>query len=374
LEIARFSDARRRIANQEPRTETTMNLKSVFVVPMLLFAVPAATGVWSQARAADGRESATLTTGDGAKLSARYFPSDKGAKAPVVIVLDDLGDEARPTMCDDVATQLSKDGCAVLCFEFRGCGHSRDVEPEFWDNANNKQMVKGYKEGELPETIRFTDFKPGYLPTLVNDVAAARAYLERRNDTRECNTGQIFLIGFGRGAAIGQLWLASEWSRYRVTGVQNRIATKPEGRDVAGYVWINPALSLGQQPVPMLDLMKRTAAKRSTLAGLILADGDSAKERFAKQCQEVLNVRGKSPLVATYTVRGDSSSRGEVAGQIGKFIAGMRKLQELPLWTNRNFGDRRYAWAFPGAAPVQAKDEGEDNFQPVPVDQLLGKR
>lgn len=354
-----------------------MNLKSMFVFPMLLFAVPAATSSWSQARAADGREVVTLTTGDGAKLSARYFPCDKGPKSPAVLILDDIGDEARPAMCDEVARLLTKEGCAVLCFEFRGGAGSRPVEPEFWENANNRQMVKGYKADEPPEAIRFTDFKPGYLPTLVNDVAAARAYLERRNDARECNTGQIYVVGFGRGAAIGQLWIASEWSRYRVTGVQNRIATKPEGRDIAGCVWIDPAPTLGQQAIPMLELMKKTMTKRSTLAGLILADGDRAKEQFAKQCQEVLNVRGKSPLVATYTVRdtsGSTGARGAVAEQTGKFIAGMRKLQELPLWDDRNFGDRRYAWVFPGSAPVSAKDEGDESFQPVPVDHLLGKR
>jgi hypothetical protein len=52
----------------------------------------------------------------------------------------------------------------------------------------------------------------------------------------------------------------------------------------------------------------------------------------------------------------------------------MRKLQEQPLWENRNFGDRRYAWVFRGAPLVLGRDEGDDYFQPVPVDLLLGKR
>ena len=204
-------------------------------------------------------------------------------------------------------------------------------------------------------------------------MAAARAYLERRNDTRDRNAGQIYVIGFGHGATLGQLWIASEWSRYRVTGVQNKIATRPEGRDVAGCVWIDPELALDRQSVPMLDLMRKTTAKKTMLVGLVLADDDDARARFAKQCQEVLNAKGKAPLVATHTVRdgaGSVEARAEVAGQVGKFVGGMRKLQELPLWENHNFGDRRYAWAFPGAAPVPAKDEGENNFQPVPVDPL----
>ena len=355
------------------RWETVMNVKSAF---LFLFA-PAAllTATVDSARAADGPQAVTLTTGDGAKLAARYFPGDKDAKSPSVIVLDDLGDEARPTRCDDIARQLAKDGCTVLCFDFRGCGRSREVEPEFWDSANNQQLVKGYKADGPPETIRFADFKPGYLPTLVNDVAAARAHLERRNDARECNTGQTYVIGFGRGAALGQIWVPSEWSRFRVSGSQNKVSSKPEGRDVAGCIWIGPQFTL-DRPVPMFDLMKKSLAKKSTLVGLVHDPEDTDGARFARQCQDAFNLKDKAPLVAVHTARNPKSlgSRGEVAEQIGKFVAGMRKLQEQPLWENRNFGDRRYVWAFRGGPILPAKDEGDDFFQPIPVDQLLGKR
>lgn len=353
-----------------------MTAKRAFVFPLVLFAVPAAAGTWSRARAADEPQAATLTTGDGAKLSARYYPGNRGAKSPAVIVLDDLGSDARPGACDDLARQLAKDGCTVLCFDFRGCGRSRGVEPEFWDDPNNRQLVKGYKADEPPETVGFADFKPGYLPTLVNDVAAARAYLERRNDGRECNIAQTYLIGFGRGAALGQLWLAAEWSRYRISGVQNKRAVNPEGRDVVGCVWVGPRLAL-DRPVPMFDLVKRAEAKKSTLVGLIYDSDDTEGARFAKQCLEAFNGKGKAPLVVTHAIAGDTgatAARGEVAQTVDKFVAGMRKLQEVPLWDNRNFSDRRYVWAFRGGPIVPAKDEGDYHFQPVPVDQFLGKR
>ena len=327
------------------------------------------------AGAARGAEAVTLTTGDGVKLSARYFAGNLGAKSPAVIVLGDL-DEARPAG-DDLAGRLAKAGCTVLCFDFRGCGRSKSVESEFWDSATNQQLVKGYKADAPPEEIQFADFKPGYLPALVNDVAAARAHLERRNDARECNAGQLYLIGFGRGATIGQLWVASEWSRHRVTGTQNKVASKPEGRDVAGCVWVGPRFVLDKQSVPMFDLLKRSLAKKSALAGLIHDPDDAEGARFARQCQDALNVKDKAPLVVVRAAeRGTKSlgSRAEVDEQIGKIVAGMRKVQEQPLWENRNFGDRRYAWAFRGTPLIAAKDEGDDHFQPVPVDLLLGKR
>lgn len=349
----------------------TKNAVGFLLAPVVLLIVLA-----DPAGAADGPQAVTLTTGDGAKLAARYFPGNQGAKSPAVIVLDDLGDDARPGLCDDIARQLAKEGCTVLCFDFRGCGRSRNVESEFWDDANNRQMVKGYKADEPPESIRFTDFKSGYLPTLVNDVAAASAHLERRNDARECNTGQTYVIGFGRGATLGQLWIAAEWSRFRVSGTQNKVATKPEGRHVVGCVWVGPRFAL-DRPVPMFALVQKALAKKGTLVALLHDTDDTEGARFAKQCQDAFNLKDKTPLVATQATARDAKSsagRGEVAEHVGKFVAGMRKLQEVPLWELRNFSDRRYVWAFRGAPLVPAKDEGDDFFLPVPVELLIGKR
>jgi len=312
------------------------------------------------------------------KLSARYYPtSQQGGKSPAVIILDDLADDARPTVCDDIAQQLAVEGCTVLCFDFRGTGRSRGVESEFWDDMNNRQLVKGYKADEPPETIKFADFKSGYLPTLTNDIAAARAYLERRNDASECNTGQIYVIGFGRGATLGQLWLAAEWSRYRVSGVQNKLAIRPEGRDVAGCVWVGSRFALERQAVPMLDLLKRAEAKKGTLVGLIHDSEDEEGARFVKLCQDAFNLKDKDSLIAAHVVKHETQSlavRGEVAERIGKFVAGMRKIQEQPAWAARNFGERRYVWAFPNVPRTTAKDEGDYHFQSIPIDPLLGKR
>lgn len=355
-----------------------MTANRPLLFPLAAAAVVAATaGPSRPARGADDCQPVTLTTGDGAKLSARYFPGNKGAKSPAVVVLDDVGDAARPAACDDLARLLAKQGCTVLCFDFRGCGQSKGVEPEFWDSPTNQHLVKGYRADAPPDEIRFADFKPGYLPTLANDVAAARAHLERRNDAGECNTGQLFAIGYGRGATIGQLWVASEWARYRVTGIQNKVATKPEGRDIAGCVWAGPKLALDKQPVPMFDLLKQSLVKKSLLVGLIHDADDAEGARFAKQCQDAFNVADKTRSVSAHSAGHETlplGSRPAVAEKIGTLVADMRKARDLPVWENRNFGDRRYVWAFKGAAAVPAKDEGDDFFQPVPTAQLLGKR
>jgi pimeloyl-ACP methyl ester carboxylesterase len=356
--------------------DTGMTGRPVLVFLLAAAAALAVTACPSRtaARGADGPQPVTITTGDGVRLSARYFAGTQGAKSPAVLVLDDLDADALPAACDEVAKQLVKAGCTVLCFDFRGCGKSTGVEPEFWDVAANQKLVRGYKADDPPEAVRFADFKPGYLPALVNDVAAARAHLERRNDARECNTGQLYVVGFGRGATLGQLWVASEWARFRVTGAQNRVSAKPEGQDVAGLVWVGPRLALDRQPVPMFDLMKQALARKTTRAGLLYDADDAEAAELAKRCQAAFNAKDKAPLVAAHAVEratGSPGVRAAVVERVGKLVAGMREVQEMPLWENRNFGDRRYAWAFRGGPVVPAKDEGDDHFQPLPVDQLL---
>lgn len=321
--------------------------------------------------------SVTLTTGDGVELSARYTAGGLGAKSPAVLILDDLGEEARPWLCDALAKRLAAEGCAVLCFDFRGHGGSREVSPEFWETPTNRQLVKGFKLKAPPESIGFADFKPGYLPSLVNDVAAARAYLEQRNDAGDCNVGQIYLVGFGGGATLGQVWLGSEWSRYRITGFQGKISATPEGRDVAGVVWVDPRPALDRRTVPMFDLIRK-ASQKKMFVGLIHDAEDAAGAKLARQCKTAFNTKPGSTLALADAVPRDGglpvAEREGVAERVLKLVANMRKAQQMPPWDDRDFEDRRYVWAFPSSPVVLAKDEGEPHFRPLPVDRALAGR
>ena len=65
---------------------------------------------------------------------------------------------------------------------------------------------------------------PGSIDRLVlavNDIAAARRYLEVRNDAGDCNLSNLILVGAKEGAALGSLWIAEEWQRPHL--IQNPI-------------------------------------------------------------------------------------------------------------------------------------------------------
>ena len=342
------------------------------------FAVACVLGCALPASASDGDgQRVTLTTGDGAELAARYFVGNLGGKSPAVLVLDDVGEESRPKACDALAKKLAAEGCTVLCFDYRGHGRSTAVTPEFWDDTTNRQFVRGFKSGAPPEAIAVADFRAGYLPTLLNDVAAARAYLEGRNDVGECNTGQVFVVGFGGGATLGQLWVVSEWSRFRATGFQSKLASAPEGRGVAGCVWVAPRFALDRQAVPMFDLVKKAEQKKSLFVGIVHGPDDAATVRFAKQCKLAFNPRSGNGLIVSESVSESDTppaARSETTAVIERLIGSMRKRNDPPPWDDRDFPDRRYVWAFPGSPLELAKDEGELQFRPLPVNRLLGGR
>src|SRR5204863_6624589 len=94
------------------------------------------------------------------------------------------------------------------------------------------------------------DFSRGYLPHLVDDIAAAKRFIERRyNDAGECNAANTVLIGAEDGATLGALWLASETKRYRIipVGIRGEKNDKPESKDVVACAWLNISPTLGSR-------------------------------------------------------------------------------------------------------------------------------
>ena len=71
---------------------------------------------------------------------------------------------------------------------------------------------------------QLADLKPQYAPMLVNDVMAARAFLERKNDTGEVNVSTMYLIGAGEACPLGLLYIAAEWHR---EAIQPNIVVPP---------------------------------------------------------------------------------------------------------------------------------------------------
>jgi pimeloyl-ACP methyl ester carboxylesterase len=175
-------------------------------------------------------KSVDIVTVDQVELKGKYFPSTKGKNAPCVLMLHAIGETENSTNKEwyTLARTLQKRGYAVLIFDFRGHGESKIVKPGtpnpnpqlavkgFWDENFNQKFVKGLvAKKPRPTEINFKDFSPEYYTFLCNDIAAAKAFLDDRNDAGECNSGNLILIGAKDGATLGALWLNSECQRHR---------------------------------------------------------------------------------------------------------------------------------------------------------------
>ena len=203
---------------------------------LLALGIVAALVNYSPVRA-QGADRVKFETADGVELHGKFYPG-KGSKSPTVILLHNIGSNTQEDGWDRLATKLQETcNCAVLSFDFRGHGDSQAVQPSFWTKPHNAQVRGNAKK----ESISFKDYGRGYYPVLVNDIAAAKVFLDRRNDEGQCNSRSIILIGAQDGAVLGTMWLASELHRYQIIAQLPllKLDDRPEGKSVVACVWLS---------------------------------------------------------------------------------------------------------------------------------------
>ena len=204
-----------------------------------------------------------VRSADGVKIAWRLYKATDSKAGSVVIMIPAPGQSAIETnrAWHDEAKRLAGKGFHVATFDHRGVGQSTDIVPnEFYVNAINVALVPAGGNPAAKTSINSQkDFKSGYYPMLVQDVAAVRSALDQLNDTGEVNTSTVYLYGSGDGASLGLFFLGTEWYRERQKPnlpIPIQIVTprrglftgsEPAGQDYGGAVWLsasrNPALN-----------------------------------------------------------------------------------------------------------------------------------
>jgi hypothetical protein len=245
-------------------------------------------------------ENVNIVTADGVKLKAVFYPSS-AKSAPTVIMLHAIGDGKGMKSLEwkNLAEKLQAGGYSVMMFDFRGHGDSTSIEEPkaFWTKPQNANNVKTKDK----ETIEVKDYiKQGgaYLPVLVNDIAAVRAYLDRRNDdTKDCNTSSLIVVGAYSGATLGALWINSEWFRHKYTPqmgfTKAQLTERTEGNDIIGAVFLTIQPTFEKRTVSVTGLLK-TACKDKAMATAFFCGKDDAKSSgFAKTLEKSLKGKTK---------------------------------------------------------------------------------
>jgi len=260
-------------------------------------------------------------TADGVEISGTFYPSGK-AKARTVLMLHDFGEHSRKAKWVELAKTLQNEGYAVLTFDFRGHGESTKVKPGvpnnpqmpgnaipgFWDKQENATGFKNYdpRSGKpRPTEIEWKQFKTDYHRILVNDIAAAKAFLDQANDNGECNSGDLVLLGAREGATLGAVWLNSEWHRFKYLppqqGFQGALDLQnPEGQAVVACIWLSLTDKLAgptdKQPYTVYPtgILNEPGKKRMTPMVFFYGEGDKAGKKVAEDCEKWIKGKGKA--------------------------------------------------------------------------------
>jgi hypothetical protein len=338
----------------------------------------AATG---SAHAQQGPDPVSIVTADGVKLKGHYYVADKKCVA-TVIMLHPIGvgnSTKKDPEWKNLAESLQKAGYSVLTFDFRGHGDSTEIvdEKTFWNArvGNSQPNMANIKVKVRGDTIDVKDYiKQGsaYLPILVNDIAAARAYLERRNDKPgDCNTSSIIVVGVDQGATLGAIWINAEGSRYKYTphpvnpNLPGTRAKNSEGSDIIGAVFLSITPNLDKQRPVSISAILRGPCKERYMAAAFISGNEDAK--FAQTLVKNLTVPKNKKYDFIAANERDTKLTGmklltkglkteiDITEYLGTVVED-RKAE----WSEREFDKSVYVWQTPGNPQmIPAKKKGE---------------
>jgi hypothetical protein len=280
-------------------------LPCVFAIGLLLAGSEIVNSRIHAQGAAAGQPVNNILTADGVRLKGTFFESSK-ANAGTVIMLHPIGEDksSKAPEWRSLAEALAKAGYAVLMFDFRGHGDSTMIED--WKLFRSK-AINAHVKTKDKETIDVKDYiRSGstYLPVLVNDIAAARAWLDRRSDeSKDCNTSNLMVIGAEQGATLGAIWMNAEWHRYKYTPNPMfptlvphpmNLDSRPEGKDIIAAVFLTPLPSLEKRPVSLSRVLRVACYDNGTPTVIFHGKEDIKATTYAKSLADALKPRKES--------------------------------------------------------------------------------
>jgi pimeloyl-ACP methyl ester carboxylesterase len=369
------------------RAPARLGVGLAFLAVALGWAPPAQ----AQGKKADFKQ-VTFKTFDGVELSGYYYPNPAGKKNAVAMLIHHVdarkGGNQKKDGWDDLAARLQKEGYAVLSFDFRGFGESKTVDADFWKHPHNNfpNFKKRPAIGKMPPTnIDHKDFNPSYYRYLVNDIAAAKAYLDRRNDDNELNTSSTIVIAAGEGATLASLWMAQECRRRRdknppQPGIPLRPnLADPEGKDLACGVLLSVSPTLAGARAPVGTWLRDVGKNSRVPLALVYGKLDTSAANYAKELLKIVKAgatgkggkggkggplanTGEKAIPRTKLSGSALLSRGLDTEEwiVGTYLDSVMEARGEKERRTRAIEKWRYYYDFPGKLPILVKREGED--------------
>lgn len=315
---------------------------------------------------AGATEKVRFDTFDRVTLRGTFYPSTKGSKAPCVLLLHPLGGNSAQEGWGALAKALQEKGFAVLAFDFRGHGDSRDVDPAvFWSVGANARM-KGHQPAKPRSDIDYKNFTTYYhYLTLVNDIAAAKRYLDTRNDNQECNSANLIVIGAESGATLGALWMVTEWDRRvgaptapGVPALKGHVA----GQEIVCGVWLGITPTLAGFKAPVESWLRLQQMKEKVPMYFLYGAQDTKAERYVQYLHnDVLRAKTDKKLSKLTGIRGIEGTK--LSGR-DLLVKGLKTRDLILTYVEKVIADN-------GTNTYERKETSKTALYPVPFERFI---
>jgi len=252
-------------------------------------------------------------TSDGLSLNGYWFQGAalEKQRPDAVIMFPAPGSKITDAWID-LAKTLSAKNFSVLLFDWRGCGLNgtdagtrifenreafwrdtynlncfpRDIRKQIDDKGLDWKLISGKSDSR---GNRYRDF-------ILNDLMAARFFMDKQNDAGKCNTNRIWIVSEKDGAQLGLAFIAAELGRNSVfdpvgnPGVLGK-PYKSAVKDYCGmlalsYAGTNPTASMVyRNALPAIgatDVVKEAREHLETRLAMVLVCGNKSELSAAK--------------------------------------------------------------------------------------------
>ena len=288
----------------------------------------------------DPPEEGRFRTADGLRLNYLWFAGGKGQKSDSVILVPNYGtDVSKSPSWISLAKALKKEGHSVLLFDFRGHGKSvgarvLDKPDIFCAQGYNRYSGQALNARTIKDITK-DKFSTAYYPYLVNDLTAARKFLDEQNDAGQCNSGRVFVITEQSSSPLVMMWAATEFARYGF-GPKTRM-DEPEkvsaGDDLCGLVFLSWPGSTGSGTATAMSVAAKVMADKELGSETALI-GNQIKKKVAMAFIYGKDDRasaGEARKWLTYFgVPGNKTADADIAKYMRE-VAGAEKLSGIKL-------------------------------------------